>query len=150
MPSDLYRYLNPYPESAEIRINGKPLAFTLDQGYAVVNRSWEKGDTLVLKLPMPVRRVICHDKVVSNRGRVALQRGPLVYCAEGADNSGSVLDLVLPDDAQLQPGYWPQLLNGVVVIEARAEHRKFNVVPYHSWLNRGQNEMTVWYARTAP
>ena len=60
---------------------------TLDKGYAVMNRSWKKGDTIVLDMPMPVRRVICHENVKNNTAKVALERGPVVYCAEGVDNN---------------------------------------------------------------
>lgn len=150
VPSDLYRYLEPHPDRASIQINSTPLAFTLDTGYAEMKRFWKKGDTVVLELPMPIRRVICHEKVKSNQGKVALERGPLVYCAEGADNKGKVLDLVLPDDAKLRSESRPDLLNGVVVIRAESKQRKFVAIPYHSWLNRGQNEMSVWFPREVP
>ena len=150
LPSDLYHYAGTSPEMASIRVNHTPLPLTLERGYAVIKRSWKNGDTVVLDLPMPIRRVICHKQVKSNQGKVALERGPIVYCAEGADNTGKVLDLVLPDDAKLRSKFRPDLLNGVVVIEAESKQRRFIAVPYHSWLNRGQNEMTVWLSREAP
>ena len=149
MPSDLYRYVDNAQPTASIQVNRERVPFTLEQGYAVITRSWRTGDTVVLDLPMPVRRVTCHEQVKSNLGKVALERGPIVYCAEGADNNGKVLDLMLPDDATLHTRFRPDLLNGVVVIEAECTPRRFTAIPYHSWLNRGQNAMTVWFARQA-
>jgi len=150
LPSDLYRYLQAYSDGASIEVNNTPLKIALDKGYALLKRIWKAGDTVVLELPMPVRRVICHERVKNNQVRVALERGPLVYCAEGVDNNGRVLDLVLPDDARLRSAFRPDLLNGVVVIKAESKPRNFMAVPYHSWLNRGQNEMTVWFWRARP
>ena len=149
VPSDLYRYVDNAQPTASIQVNRERVPFTLEQGYAVITRSWRTGDTVVLDLPMPVRRVTCHEQVKSNLGKVALERGPIVYCAEGADNNGKVLDLMLPDDATLHTRFRPDLLNGVVVIEAECTPRRFTAIPYHSWLNRGQNAMTVWFARQA-
>ncbi|MBN78918.1 MAG: hypothetical protein CMJ70_02160 [Planctomycetaceae bacterium] len=149
VPSDLYRYVENAQPTASIQVNRERVPFTLERGYAVITRSWRTGDTVVLDLPMPVRRVTCHEQVKSNLGKVALERGPIVYCAEGADNNGKVLDLMLPDDATLHTRFRPDLLNGVVVIEAECTPRRFTAIPYHSWLNRGQNAMTVWFARQA-
>lgn len=108
-------------------------------------------------LPMPIRRVISHPNVAANVGRVALERGPIVYCVEGADHGGSALDLALPDDALLctiDRGDW---LGGVTVIEGRArthgreaeEDRPLVAIPYAVWSNRGAGEMTIWLRRGA-
>lgn len=150
VPSDLYRYAETSQETASVRVNKTLLPLTLERGYVVIKRSWKNGDTVILDLPMPLRRVICHERVQSNQGKVALERGPIVYCAEGVDNHAKVLELVLPDDAKLRARFRPDLLNGVVAIEAETRQGGFSAVPYHSWLNRGQNEMTVWFSRNAP
>ena len=84
---------------------------------------WQPGDVVELDLPMPVRRVLAHENVVDDRGRVAIERGPIVYCVEGADHGGRVLNLVLPDDAQLTPEHRADLLGGVTVLVAKPWRR---------------------------
>jgi hypothetical protein len=106
----------------------------------------------VLDLAMPVRRVVADERVVDDRGKVALERGPLVYAAEGVDNDGRVLDLVVPDDAAIEAADRPGLLRGVTVLTAavRGENgqpRRFTAVPYYAWSHRGPGEMTVWLRR---
>jgi len=136
----------------------------IEQSYARITRAWKPGDVIDLDLPMPVRRVIAHGKVVADRGRVALERGPVVFCAEGVDHAGGrVLDLVLPDDNALTSEYRGDLLKGVQVIRGKAfrvkrrldgvlEREKtlvdFTAIPYYAWCHRGRSPMTVWPART--
>ena len=112
-------------------------------------------------MPMPVRRVVAHDAVEADRGRVAVERGPLVYCAEWTDNDGRVANIVLPDGAALTAEMRPDLLNGVVVITGEAEavsekagkivseKKPLTLIPYYAWANRGKGEMAVWLARDA-
>jgi len=122
---------------------------------------WHSGDVIELNLPMPIRRVMAHDNVKDDIGRVALQRGPIVYCAEGVDNAGHVRNLVLADNAVLEAEYRKDLLNGVVVIKGRAkglEHgnngalieksQQFQAIPYYAWAHRGAGPMSVWLGRT--
>ena len=73
-------------EPVALKVNGKPVPFKLEKGYATLNRNWKPGDVIELTLPMPIRRIVANDSVEADRGRVALQRGPLVYCAEWPDN----------------------------------------------------------------
>ena len=121
-------------------------------------RTWKTGDTIELSLPMPVRRVVANDHVTADRGRVALQRGPIVYAAEWADNpDGKVRNLVLPDSAVLTAEFRPGLLKGVEVIQGKAialdkdqqgattkKEQPFTAIPYYAWANRGRGEMIVW------
>jgi hypothetical protein len=105
---------------------------------------------------MPIRRVVANEKVVEDRERVALERGPIVYCAEGVDNKGDALNLLLPDDAPLKAEYRKDMLNGIVVITGKAlalcsdgkslQH-DFAAIPYYAWSNRGEGEMAVWLRR---
>src|SRR5262249_12101943 len=81
VPSDLYRFETPSNEAATISVNGESVPMAIDKGYVAVDRTWKAGDTIALHLPMPVRRVISNDKVMADRDRVALQRGPVVYAA---------------------------------------------------------------------
>lgn len=161
VPLDLYRFLDENKEEPTLKINSTRVPLKLENGYVFLKRSWKKGDQIELHLPMPVRRVVAHEKVEADRNRVALQRGPIVYCLEGIDNGGEVLNLVLPDKALLKTEFRPDLLNGVVVIlgeaqglvrdekeRARLHPRSFMAIPYYAWGNRGKTEMAVWLART--
>ena len=162
VPSDLYRYMNRSQEIATIKVNGTPVDLKLEKGYARIKRSWQAGDVIDLSLPMPIRRVLAHDSVEVNLGKVALERGPIVYCAEGPDNEGgSVQNLLLPDDAPLQTNFRKDMLNGIQVIRSRAMGYRFNddegtqkvteqdflAIPYYAWAHRSKGEMAVWLAR---
>jgi hypothetical protein len=161
VPGDTYRYLDSSPEKFSLTLNGTPAAYTMVNGYAVVKRAWKKGDLVELNLPMPVRRIVAIDNLVANRNRVALQRGPLVYCFEHADNGGKALNIIIPDKVNFSAAYKPDLLNGIVVLEAQATvatvsedgasissgNRKVVAIPFYSWANRGQGQMQVWMPR---
>jgi DUF1680 family protein len=148
MPTDLYRFFDENHEAPALSVNGQAVPLDVRDGYARVRRTWKNGDTAQIVLPMPVRRVVAHEAVAEDRGRVALQRGPVVYAVEGVDNGGRVFELVLPDDAALQAEFRPDLLNGVVAVNGGAA-RPFLAVPYHVWANRGPGQMLVWLPRTS-
>jgi hypothetical protein len=161
LPSDLYRYLPRKPLGIRIKVNGEPAEPKIEKGYWVLNRTWEPGDTIDLNLPMQIRRVICNEKIEENQGRIAIERGPLVYCIEGADHDGKVLDIFLEDEVDLTPEFRDDLLGGVVTLiaKARRAHRAddgkpaakpadITMIPYYSWCHRGANEMAVWLPRT--
>jgi DUF1680 family protein len=104
-----------------VRVNGESLPVNPVKGYVSLNRSWHKGDAIELNLPMPVRRVKANSKVQADAGRVALQRGPLVYCAEWPDNpNGKVRNLLLPNNVALTSEFRADLLNGVEVVRGKA------------------------------
>jgi len=138
-----------------------PVEYQMQNGYAVLKQQWKNGDTINLDLLMAIRRIRANEKVTADVNRVALQRGPIVYCAEWPDNDGHVLNLVLTDDAELTTGYRKDLLNGVTVIRGRAvvlkpdkdgksvskQQQDFLAIPYYAWANRGPGEMEVWLAR---
>jgi uncharacterized protein len=129
--------------SPTLSINGKPVALTLDKGFARLHRVWRKGDVIVLDLPMPIRRVLAHDRVAEDRGRAAIQRGPIVYCLEAVDNSSAgehIGDIRLPLDAPLAHTFKANVLGGVEVITGG----HLVAVPYYAWNNRGKGEMAVW------
>ena len=77
-----------HDKKVEIKINGQPVEYTMQNGYAVLNRTWKKGDVVEVNLPMEVRRVVANENVKDDIGKVALQRGPIIYCAEWVDNNG--------------------------------------------------------------
>jgi hypothetical protein len=143
----------------DISVNGAVLQEPkVDRGYVRIQRTWKAGDVVVLHLPMPVERVYADPRVKADVGRVALQRGPVVYCLEGVDNAGSVRNLVPPREAPLTASFVKDLLGGVVVVrgEARAVSVKedeneltskpvpFQAVPYFAWDNRAPGPMVVW------
>ncbi len=168
VPSDLYRLPVTKATVADRRrqdrfLKGNAKTSGSQKGYALT-RTWKKGDVIELNLPMPVRRVLAHEKVEANRGRVALQRGPLVYCVEAVDNGGLRTDaIVLPDDAQLHVVRRKDLLGDVVVITgeakvafeprwgepAKVRPHTMVAVPYYAWANRGEGYMDVWLPRTS-
>ncbi len=161
VPSDLYTYTEAAAGAPALKLNGEPVELKVEKGYALVSRTWKDGDVVELSLPMPVRRVAANEAVEEDRGRVAVERGPLVYCAEGPDNDGRASNLVLADGAVLTAEARPDLLNGVVVIKGEAEalsekagkvvseKKPVTLIPYYAWANRGRSEMTVWLARDA-
>ncbi len=163
VPGDLYRYLDEEKSPIALRANGQEIELEISQGYAVVRRAWKSGDVVELDVPMPVRRVVAHQAVKSDEGRVALERGPLVYCAEWPDNNGLASNLVLPDEATLESEKRDGLLNGVFVVKGGAAalregrmagsvesiSREFTAIPYYAWAHRGEGEMAVWLAREA-
>jgi DUF1680 family protein len=116
-PSDLYKFKTTAEKKIEIRINGTSVSYTMENGYAVLPKTWKKGDVVEMDLPMDIRRVVSTEKVIDDRGKVALQRGPLMYCAEWADNNGMVSNIVLPDNVVLTSEYKPELLNGVTILK---------------------------------
>ncbi len=162
VPGDLYGFVDGVEESATIKLNGETVDLDMERGYATLTRVWQRGDVIELDLPMPVRRVVAHERVEADRGRVALQRGPLVYCVEWPDNpDGAVRNLVLPGDNTLTAEWAPDLLNGVVVLKGRAlrqtgddggevhlTEQDFTAIPYYAWAHRGSGEMLVWLPTT--
>jgi len=152
----------------KVLVNGQPVNQPIKTGeYLEIRRLWKSGDRVQLVLPMPIERVACHPYVMENHDRVALRRGPLIYCVEQVDNPEcDVWNLVLPPDSQLEARWKPNMLNGVVVISGEAyavdaeagnnlyrmEDRsfvemrsvKFTAIPYFAWANREQGPMTVW------
>lgn len=146
VPSDLYRYLDAGANaSPTLKVNGESIRIELDNGFAVIRRAWTAGDVVELDLPMPVRRVVSHEKVTENTGKVALERGPLVYCAEQADNVTPVPELAVADDAPITAEHRPDLLGGVTVL--RNEAAGLTAVPYYAWNHRGPGAMAVWLGR---
>lgn len=161
-PSDLYRFAEKNDEPVVLKVNGKPVPIRIDKGYVALSRRWQAGDAIELNLPMPVRRVVANTAVAADRGRVALQRGPIVYCAEWPDSpDGHVRNLVLPRDAVLKAEFRPELLNGVVRITGRdlslasgmkgqvtRKEQTLTAIPYYAWAHRGPGEMIVWIPET--
>ena len=158
---ELYRFVDEDGDRPTLRVNGAPIPLEIERGYAALERTWRPGDVVELDLPMPVRQVLTHDAVRDNRGRVALQRGPMVYCAEWPDNDGRVHNIVVPEGAGFDSEFRPDLLEGVQVVTGEVEAiqrdsrgetapttpHQLTAIPYYAWANRGMGEMAVWMAR---
>jgi len=146
LPGGLYHFLDAGPDTLAVRVNGKAVsALSPTKGYVRIERSWKPGDTVDLTLPMPVRQVKSDSKVAANVGRVALQRGPIVYCAENADNPAMVKQISLSQDLPLKDVPKKDMLNGVVTIEGDLPgNRRVVFIPYYAWAHRGAGEMRVW------
>ena len=167
MPGDLYQYADKNTEQPVMAVNGNLLNITTEEGvttelgYVRIERRWQKADVIELNLPMPVRRVRANEQVRENQDMVALERGPIAYCAEWPDNDGHALNIVVPDDAAFKTQWRPNLLNGVEVITGsvqalnraadgaslEAHPHELVAIPYHAWANRGMGEMAVWLSR---
>ena len=147
VPSDLYNYLNTGSDPIAIRINGKEADYQREKGYARITRTWRREEIIDVRLPMEVRRVVANERVKEDIGLVAVERGPIIFCAEGADN-GRLEDLALPDDAKLHYAYSPNLLCGVGTVSWDAGGgRRPLMIPYCAWSNRGVGTMKVWLPR---
>lgn len=156
-----------WSSKAEVLVNGEAYSITdkIVDGYARIERLWTSGDNVELTLEMPIMRIRSHPLVKQNAGKVALQRGPLVYCAEEADNGPQLQQLLLPQDAKLETAFDEQLVGGTQVIKAEGlklefgqwgtqlyrsnadaalEPASLTFIPYYAWANRGKGEMAVW------
>jgi DUF1680 family protein len=151
-PGGLYRYDDANNRRVTIRLNGAHHdAKAGGDGYIAIDRTWSSGDIVELELPLAVRRVAADDRVHATRRRVAIERGPIVYCLEGHDSGGSVLDLVLDRNAALTAEADRSFPAGATVVRGMgsamsrpADARHITLIPYYSWANRGKAEMTVW------
>ncbi len=158
-PDDLYQPSNrPVTGAARVKINGKTMAnIEIVRGYATLHRRWKSGDVVQLTLDMPVERIKANAQVEADKNRVALMRGPMVYCFEGTDNGAAVQNLVLSLGTEFTPEYRSDLLNGVTVLKATAtaifrteadqvKSVPFKVMatPYYANANRGTCQMQVW------
>lgn len=158
----LYRFAGAEPGKVVLRVAGEEVPVVVQDGFARIEREWKPGDTVTLDLPLAPRRVLARDEVDATRGRVAIQYGPLVYCAEACDQKDDkVQSLVLPEDAKLASEWHADLLGGVVTVRgaARTTERKSDetvalagdrevmLVPYFTWANRKRGPMAVWLPR---
>jgi hypothetical protein len=151
VPSDLYRFASTETAPVFLKINGETVAAKPGKdGYVHLSRSWKAGDEVALDLPMPVRRVHAHEKVEADKGKVALMRGPVVYCLEGVDNKDvDLFKLSLPPSAELKTEHRATLLGGVTVIhpqglDANKTPVKLTAIPWYAWANREKGPMTIW------
>jgi hypothetical protein len=163
MPGGLYGFTETFNEEYSLLVNGEVPEASLTDGYVAINRKWKTGDRVELYLPMPVRTVVADEKVKEDTVRYAVQRGPLMYCAEWPDNpEGKVLDILIAANPVFTTEFRQDLLNGAELIKTTGyravsasggavspgEPVALTLIPYHLWNNRGKGEMRVWIPYT--
>jgi DUF1680 family protein len=153
-PGGLYAYADRRTTPTTVAINGRSVPAVPDRlGYITLDRVWRNGDRIDIGFPVEVRKVIAHERVRENRGRIAVERGPIVFCAEWPEcPDGAALDLRFDANAELTPRFARELFGGVTVIETAARSLKnpsapataVRLIPYYLWANRGAGQMSVW------
>jgi DUF1680 family protein len=148
VPGKLYSFLQEDETNFTLLVNGEKATFRRENGYAVLDREWKKGDRITYELPLEIRQLQSRPEVLANTDRIAIQRGPLVYCIEGADNEGKVLQLTLSSSPNFTTKEYQILDEKVQAIQFQAldgqTPKTATAIPYYTWANRGQNEMMVW------
>lgn len=131
-------------ESYTLSVNGGPVAFAVEKGYAILERTWKDGDQVTLKLEMPVQMVAADPRVKEDEGLRAIQRGPVVYCLEEADNAEGFDSLFLTENTRFETSALPDKLGGIVEISAVNGAGRLTYIPYYAWDNRAPGKMKVW------
>ncbi|MDR1415144.1 MAG: glycoside hydrolase family 127 protein [Odoribacteraceae bacterium] len=157
VPGDLYAYADDQHPAYSVTVNGQPVEGTLQLGYVTIDRRWKRGDVVEVHLDMEPRVVRANPRVEADRGRLAVERGPIVYCAEWPDNSFSVTGVLLNRAPRFQVSHRADLLKGVTTLTTTAQSLGFDdqgrlcpedvtltLIPYYAWAHRGAGEMVVW------
>jgi len=147
---DLYSFYNTTDKTVSLTINGENFSYDLHNGYAVISRDWNAGDKLTLNLPMEPRKLIAHEQILDDRDKFAVQRGPLVYCAEGIDNDGNIISYSYDEDVELNSRFEESIMGGIQLISLNSTQidgspgEEVTLIPYSYWNNRGPSSMQVW------
>ena len=157
VPSDLYTYSDGKRLSYTVKVNGEPVQSELKDGYFCIDRRWKKGDKVAVHFDMEPRTVKANNKVEADRGRIAVERGPIVYCAEWPDNDFDVLSVFMNRTPQFEVVEKPDLLYGINQLKTDAQilgyddrgrltatDVKLTLIPYYAWAHRGAGAMAVW------
>jgi DUF1680 family protein len=162
VPGDLYKSFldgdSNLPYRDIVTLNGVDKIYSRVNGYAVIESEWKKGDILEINFPMEINRIVAKDSLKQDKGRIAIQRGPIVYCIEGADNNGKAWNVIIPENTKFETIDYKVLDEPVKALTAevpvvtvgedglslKTEKKKIIAIPYYTWANRGKNEMQVW------
>ena len=158
VPSDLYSYTDGKRPGYSVTVNGRPADGSLTpDGYYTISRKWKKGDRVELHLDMEPRTVKAHPKVEADRGRIAVERGPIVYCAEWPDNDFDVLSILMNKKPQFTLTEKPDMLEGIVTLTTDGQTLAYDengrlvandvnltLIPYYAWCHRGSGNMAIW------
>jgi DUF1680 family protein len=161
VPGELYRYIDDLKPRWTLAVNGKQVRPKIVRGFATIDRTWRPGDRVDLHLPMPLRYTAARDEVKANHHRLAVTRGPLVYCAEQADNGNERVQRFYIEKRG-GPAHVPMrtvqdgLLEGIAVASVPAREvtddgsraTVMKMIPYYAWNNRGEGSMIIWIPRT--
>lgn len=159
VPSDLYHFFGDEEKTIQVKVNGRNKNSLVTQcvdGYVAINRKWKKGDEIEIEFPMEIKKITANEKVEADRGKMAYQRGPIVYCFEGRDNNNAWLfDTYIEPEAEATAQFEDDLLGGVETISINGYVVKdknqtndvlLTAIPYYAWNNRGKANMAVWVA----
>ena len=157
VPSNLYEYTDGKRLGYSISVNGEKVTGELQNGYFCIDRKWKKGDVVRVHFDMEARTVKANYRVEADRGRISVERGPIVYCAEWPDNDFDVLSILMNREPEFELVERPDLLYGLnqLVTDAQtlnyddngrlvAEDVKLTLIPYYAWCHRGSGSMAVW------
>ncbi len=157
LPSNLYKYTDDKTLNYQVKVNRKPVESQLDKGYFVVNRTWKKGDVVDIHFDMEPRTVRANNKVEANKGKISVERGPIVYCAEWPDNEFNILSVFMNRNPEFTVEKKNDLLYGINQIKTSAqtllyddkgnlqtEKVSLTLIPYYAWAHRGSGEMAIW------
>jgi len=149
MPGDLYAYLKQSATEIKLSVNGRKREVNVSDGYIrFEERDWKAEDTIEIEFKMAVRRVFANDKVKANKGKTAFERGPLVYCAEEADNPDGVLGLEVSKEGMFNFVFDDNLFNGTGTLKGTTKdhlnQKPVLLIPYYAWAHRNTGEMAVW------
>ena len=157
VPSDLYNYSDGKRLQYSVKVNGEVVESELVNGYFTIDRKWKKGDEVSVHFDMEVRTVKANAKVEADRGRISVERGPIVYCAEWPDNNFDVLNVLMNREPEFEVVSKPELLCGINQIKTQAQTLEYDesgrlvtkdqtltLIPYYAWAHSGQGNMAVW------
>ncbi|WP_297329855.1 glycoside hydrolase family 127 protein [uncultured Bacteroides sp.] len=157
LPSDLYSYDDDQKLGYRVSVNGQEVIGELRKGYLQIERKWKKGDVVEVHFDMQPRIVKANEKVTADRGRVAIERGPIVYCAEWPDNDFNIQNILLNQYPKFQVIEKPDLLYGIKTLTTSAQSLNYDtagklvtkdvtltLIPYYAWAHRGEGRMDVW------
>ena len=158
VPGNLYTFTGNENNLLVLTLNGKSIPYKNENGYAVIVREWKKGDKVEWTMPMNTRKIVSREDLKQDKDRIALQRGPIVYCVEGADNNGKAWNILFPENTTVTTVNYKILDEPVIALQAnvpvittgadnaslQTEVKKVTAIPYYTWCNRGSNQMQVW------
>lgn len=157
VPGNLYNFADNKNLTYSIKVNGQVVSSAIENGYFTISRNWKKGDEVEIHFDMEPRLVKAHPLVADDRGKVAVERGPVVYCAEWPDNDFNIFSVMMPRKPQFTLQTKPELLFGINMIHTdaqvlsyntegkiEAKDVKLNLIPYYAWCHRGSGDMAVW------
>ena len=142
IPGDLYHYYTESQSAPELILNGEAIDAEIEKGYYVIDRRWKKGDQLTYNLPMEIRKLRPDEKIITDPNAIAIQRGPIIFCTEWADNPDEkILEIKLSKQSKPTSTYQKDLLGGTQIINLE----NHTLIPYYLWSNRGKGQMQVWH-----